>query len=525
MAFTVLNNTAAAMTLGELNKNITKVGKDLAKLSSGQRLPNFGAAASDAAISEKMRVQIRGLEQNDRNVQNGMSFYKVALGGLDEIKDMLQEMIVITQRASDDTQTDTDRATLQKTFDQLTSQIDTTVYGTNFNNIPVLAPPDYERPKAVEETDFTPLAPGPAKGEGGKVDVVFLVDTTWSMGDEIKKVAENIGAFADKLRSKGVDFRLGVVTFNDIHSSTPEACAVEQNFTEDVSAVKTLLTNISAEIAAHMRKGGGFESESGLEGIMEAMTMDFREDAGKQIIAITDAPYHNKPEREEGDYDSYLVTDDVVTKLKDGEFTLSAVTETSGAAYREWSYITDATGGETLDITGDYGKSLSHYADAVSSGLEEEEKEDSPDEEEKKKSVYTWAEDRHKIFHIQSGTKAHETITLKLFDHKNLGPHLENLKITTRQQASDTHEALEDALNRILDHATTYGAAMNRLEYTASNIVTTTENTQASESTIRDADMAKEMTSFAKHNVLAQASQSMLAQANQTSSSVLSLLQ
>ena len=523
MAFTVLNNTAAAMTLGELNKNITKVGKDLAKLSSGQRLPNFGAAASDAAISEKMRVQIRGLEQNDRNVQNGVSLYKVALGGLDDIKDMLQEMIVVTQRASDDTQTDTDRATLQKTFDQLTSQIDTTVYGTNFNNIPVLAPPDYERPKAAEEIAYTPPA-GPTKSEGGKVDVVFLVDTTSSMHDEIDSVAKNIEAFADRLRSKGVDFRLGVVSFNDIYSIPPgEDCAVEESFTENVSTIKSCLEKIASEVP-RSRGSGGRGPECGLEGIMKAMTMDFREDAGKQIIAITDADFHNKPETTEGDYASYLETDDVVAKLKEGGFTLSAVTKTSGSPYAEWKAITDATGGETLDIKGDYGKSLSHYADAVSAGLEEEE-EDSPDEEEKKKSVYTWAEDRHKIFHIQSGTKAHETITLKLFDHKNLGPHLENLKITTRQQASDTHEALEDALNRILDHATTYGAAMNRLEYTASNIVTTTENTQASESTIRDADMAKEMTSFAKHNVLAQASQSMLAQANQTSSSVLSLLQ
>lgn len=66
---------------------------------------------------------------------------------------------------------------------------------------------------------------------------------------------------------------------------------------------------------------------------------------------------------------------------------------------------------------------------------------------------------------------------------------------------------------------------MSRLSYTSSNLTTASENVQSSESTIRDADMAKEMTEYTKTNVLAQATQSMLAQANQNVSGVLSLLQ
>ncbi len=64
----------------------------------------------------------------------------------------------------------------------------------------------------------------------------------------------------------------------------------------------------------------------------------------------------------------------------------------------------------------------------------------------------------------------------------------------------------------------------NRLKYTSNNLVVASENVQASESTIRDADMAKEMTAYTKNNVLTQAAQAMLAQANQNSSTVLSLL-
>ena len=72
---------------------------------------------------------------------------------------------------------------------------------------------------------------------------------------------------------------------------------------------------------------------------------------------------------------------------------------------------------------------------------------------------------------------------------------------------------------------TTIGALQSRLEYTVRNLTTASENVQSSESVIRDADMAKEMTNYTKHNVLLQAAQSMLAQANQNSSAVLSLLQ
>ena len=70
MAMTVLNNASTAMTLGELNKNINKVGKDLRKIAQGQKITNAGDAASDFAISEKMRTQIRALKQDIQNTQS-----------------------------------------------------------------------------------------------------------------------------------------------------------------------------------------------------------------------------------------------------------------------------------------------------------------------------------------------------------------------------------------------------------------------------------------------------------------------
>ena len=99
-----------------------------------------------------------------------------------------------------------------------------------------------------------------------------------------------------------------------------------------------------------------------------------------------------------------------------------------------------------------------------------------------------------------------------------------DVSVTTRENANIAIRVLDGALEYALDQATTIGAYLQRLEYTATNITTSTKNVQAAESTIRDADMAKEMTDYTKFNILTQASQSMLAQANQSSGAVLSLL-
>ena len=99
------------------------------------------------------------------------------------------------------------------------------------------------------------------------------------------------------------------------------------------------------------------------------------------------------------------------------------------------------------------------------------------------------------------------------------------LNVSTQAKANAAINVLDNALQKALDQQTTIGSIESRLEYTSANLTTASENVQASESTIRDADMAKEMTEYTKNNVLLQAAQSMLAQANQNSSSVLSLLQ
>ena len=131
---------------------------------------------------------------------------------------------------------------------------------------------------------------------------------------------------------------------------------------------------------------------------------------------------------------------------------------------------------------------------------------------------------------LQVGASANQSIKVGLTDMRAEALGLQGsdgtkLNISTQTKANAAINVLDNAIAKALDQQTTIGSIESRLEYTSSNLTTASENVQSSESTIRDADMAKEMTNYTKNNVLLQAAQSMLAQANQSSSNVLSLLQ
>ncbi|MBE6093826.1 MAG: hypothetical protein E7201_11800, partial [Selenomonas ruminantium] len=131
---------------------------------------------------------------------------------------------------------------------------------------------------------------------------------------------------------------------------------------------------------------------------------------------------------------------------------------------------------------------------------------------------------------LQVGTKANQSIKVGFTDMRARALGLQGadgtvLNISTQIYANAAVNVLDNAMQKALDEQTKIGSIQSRLAYTSANLTTASENVTASESTIRDADMAKEMTEYTKHNLLLQASQSMLSQANQSASNVLSLLQ
>lgn len=133
MSMVVQHNAAAQLALGELNKNINKVGDLLTKVSSGQRINSAKDDSAMYAISEKMREQIRSLLQDNQNVQNGSALFKVAEGGINNIVEELRNLKELAINAANDTNTDSDRATIQKEFVQKIANINDIATTTNYN--------------------------------------------------------------------------------------------------------------------------------------------------------------------------------------------------------------------------------------------------------------------------------------------------------------------------------------------------------------------------------------------------------
>ena len=130
-------------------------------------------------------------------------------------------------------------------------------------------------------------------------------------------------------------------------------------------------------------------------------------------------------------------------------------------------------------------------------------------------------------FNLHVGADADSTnkITVDIDSMSSAGLGIKGIKADTEQDATYAIDAIADAISQVSSQRSALGAIQNRLEHTINNLDNVVENTTTAESRIRDTDMAEEMVNYSKNNILAQAGQSMLAQANQSNQGVLSLLQ
>ena len=127
--------------------------------------------------------------------------------------------------------------------------------------------------------------------------------------------------------------------------------------------------------------------------------------------------------------------------------------------------------------------------------------------------------------YLQIGGKEGQIIEISIDDAHTMSLGLDSISLMNHESAGTSITAIDDAIIKVSRNRSRIGASMNRLEHVVANLDNTSENTQASESRIRDTDMASTMVEFSKDNILKQAGQSMLAQANQSPQGVLSLLQ
>ena len=449
--------------------------KSIEKLSSGYRINRAADGAAELAISEKMRRQIRGLNQGADNIQDGISAAQIMDGSLNEVQDILNRMTELSVKAANGTLDDADRRAIDQELRQLRSELTRTTQNTTFNEKPLLS--------CINTT--TAIAPSTS---GGKADVVFLIDNTGSMTDKIQHVNDNLFSFANSLSNCNVQY--SVISYGDISEGASQIFP----FTSDVNTVKSNIVSMN-------RTGGGDGPESALEGIRDAIRYlgtNGRSDATKQIILITDANYHYS-----GDGSQSALTKEGVAALVQG----SGVTLSSVIPLWAQSNYDTLTNGKMLNIHDNFYDSLLSLAGDISAAAGETIRKDPED------------------IRIQCSGEPSDVIILRTHNVNAESLGLSTVSCETQEKAGEAIDLIKKAAEKVATIRSEIGADQNRLEHAISTNRNTAENTQASESVIRDTDMASEMMKLSLQNILAQAGTAMMTQANQTPQGVLALLE
>ena len=440
MAMVVKNNMSAVNTLNILNRNQSALAKSLQKVSSGMKINDAGDDASGYAISERMRVQIRSLDQDKQNTQNGNSMMKTAEGAVASTVEILKTLKEKAINAANDTNTDEDRRTIQKEINQMVDQIDDNALAT-YN--------------------------GKYLVDGSRNSIGTATCTT--LTNNALSTASAWGSALTSLQSRQNE-SLNIQSTDNV---TISYVRQGRTYTTTFSVGNQTLTQIIAKTAFN-----GTDSYAGTDlvgGTTQGAWIGL-DKAGNSVYTA------------------------------DNKTALSINAAGAGTTFQISAFTIGIT-----DNTGALRKTANTALDSFNERIRAENK----------------SEDNALV--LQTGVKSNQAIKVSMTDMRSLALGMKGtdgsvISVQTQDKANAAINSIDSALQKALDEQANIGAVQTRLRYTASNLTTQSENVQNSESTIRDADMAKEMTEYTKNNVLLQAAQSMLAQANQNSSAVLSLL-
>ena len=440
MAMVVKNNMSAVNTLNILNRNQSALAKSLQKVSSGMKINDAGDDASGYAISERMRVQIRSLDQDKQNTQNGNSMMKTAEGAVASTVEILKTLKEKAINAANDTNTDEDRRTIQKEINQMVDQIDDNALAT------------YNGKYLVD----------------GSRNSIGTATCTTLMNNALS-TASAWGSALTSLESRQNE-SLNIQSTDNV---TISYVRQGRTYTTTFSVGNQTLTQIIAKTAFN-----GTDSLAGTDlvgGTTQGAWIGL-DKAGNSVYTA------------------------------DNKTALTIKAAGAGTTYQISAFTIGIT-----DNTGALRKTANTALDSFNERIRAENK----------------SEDNALV--LQTGVKSNQAIKVSMTDMRSLALGMKGtdgavISVQTQDKANAAINSIDSALQKALDEQANIGAVQTRLRYTASNLTTQSENVQNSESTIRDADMAKEMTEYTKNNVLLQAAQSMLAQANQNSSAVLSLL-
>ncbi len=529
------------------------------KLSSGYKINRAADDAAGLSISEKMRKQIRGLDQASSNAEDGISSVQTAEGALQEVTDMLQRMNELAVQAANGTNSTTDRQYIQDEIDQLVTEVDRVSETTKFNETYLLkgdsskaTTKTYTANYAVTYTKNT----GTNKNVANKVNYtgdsnLYLVNGTsvGSSNASAPVTADVIGNGDDVTKylsatTKGNNGALTAATvdtsykvfknadasalsINKAAGATPQAEKLTYNDGKLVAAKDAYIldteTNSIVKIAAN-------ENLADYMNVSDDGTKVSMKDQYRLLDEVSFAATDQKTGGAEslGSQSTATASDVNLTKeLKLDESRKKLYDadgkEVSGIALNKY-----------FDDNGKYTGGLFNDSQATSAVVNDDAKGATADTKISSYITKNYGEvagDLSFSLHVGADSARTNKITTNIQAMSAAALGIDKLSSTsvgivdeTGDNATDAIDVIADALQKVSTQRSALGAVQNRLEHTIKNLDNIVENTTSAESAIRDTDMATEMVKYSNANILSQAGQSMLAQANQSNQGVLSLL-
>lgn len=445
------------------SRQLSIIGKAKAtcmeRLSSGYRINSAADDAAGLAISEKMRGQIRGLNQASDNIETAISLIQTAEGGMAEVQDILHRMKELHVQAANDVCTNQDREQIQEEIDNLVQEVDRIGRTTEFNGMKIL--------------------------DGNTVQAKRLVEIS---GDGISYNQKFLTPLANlKLTGGGTGNHWGSwLDFKNIDKSNIQQLAGREfNITCSASCPQTFtfrFTNDSST-TSEISSAGGRKSLI----INIGLDTDQIKNGTDIVKSIID-----EAESREADLEG-----------KDAAHTkVGHANGIAGSGSRLYLYA--LTKNDLSQVpTYSKGMGMLHATDLDNSGDRDE------------KGMDLW---------IQTGANSGQGMWLEMPAISSFKLGIKDLSVLTQKDASKGLDSIDEGLFYVNHQRARMGAYQNRLEHAQAYVDIAKESLTDAESRIRDADMAEEMSKLTKFNILEQAAQSMLTQANQSPNGILSLL-
>lgn len=489
MGMVVRSNIMALNANRQLGMNNTQVSKSLEKLSSGFKINRAGDDASGLAISEKMKAQIKGLETASANSQDGISLVQTAEGALTEVHSMLNRMVELATKSANGTiQDDVDRDAIQSEIEALNAEIDRISESTNFNGI-------------------------------------NLLDGTMAGGKDGVKATINMSA-TGKIDSFDVTIsaKAGTtVTFNAADGPSSDSLTASR----DSSGTVTVTIGGAAAGAKFTQADLDKALEdAGIKDVKIELGSDITTNA--QTAADTASAVAAKAARATKTQGGVTITANAAG-VNTHSLTIASATTATGNAITNAGAVTlnlldgtDYTAADLNKMLKDIGADFSVSFDGKKSGTTLETDFGGP-------IALAGGAGVEGVggldLQIGDSADAFNSVQVKVEDMSAASLGVSSLDVSTADGAKSAIETIKNAINKVSTNRANLGAVQNRLEYTINNLDVSAENLNSANSRIRDTDMAKEMMNYTKMNVLTQAAQAMLAQANQQPQSILQLLQ